>query len=307
MATLREYFDSDFNYAARVHVRFPNVEYANVEGAVLYDFAGHAAFVACFVEGENHSLDFFLKFLEALQFGKSQLALNGKVTLPSARAFPGELEIGNTNPFEMRARFHGDPEWISIRDISASTRIFIYSETPLELNAIAQLKVRARELGQKLQFRSLDHARERSKHETPLAFICHDSRDKLEYAKKIAFELQRLMCPVWYDEFSLKVGSNLRESIERGLKTCRKCVLILSSNFFSNRGWTKKEFDSIFTREILEERQLILPVWCNVTKEQVYDYSPSLLNVKGLSWHELGEAEVCRHLCNSILDLDRGS
>ena len=49
-----------------------------------------------------------------------------------------------------------------------------------------------------------------------------------------------------------------------------------------NRGWTKKEFDSIFTREILEQRNLVLPVWYQVTKDLVYDYSPSLLNVIGL-------------------------
>ena len=55
-----------------------------------------------------------------------------------------------------------------------------------------------------------------------------------------------MMCPVWYDEFALKVGNNLRTSIEAGIKKCKKCILVLSKNFFSNSGWTKKEFDSIF-------------------------------------------------------------
>jgi hypothetical protein len=108
------------------------------------------------------------------------------------------------------------------------------------------------------------------------------------------------MCPVWYDEFSLKVGDNLRNSIEKGLRECRRCVLVLSPNFFSNKGWTKKEFDSVFTREILEEKQLVLPVWCGVAKQEVFDYSPSLLNVKGLNWKELGEDEACRRLFLAI-------
>ncbi len=302
MATLREYFDADFSYAARLHVTFPSITSEDVEGVILFDFAGGTAFVACFVRGSNHPFDFFVRIIEAVQFGKSQVNLDGKIQLPSVRAFPGFLEVRNVNPFEMRARFHGDPEWISINDIPASTRIFIYSETALNIEEVLRLKTRARELNQRLQFRSVEHALERSKYETPLAFICHDSRDKLDVAKKIAIGLQRLLCPVWYDEFSLKVGSNLRESIEKGLKTCRKCILILSPNFFSNKGWTKKEFDSIFTREILEERQLVLPVWYGVTKQQVYEYSPSLLNVKGISWQELGEEEVCRQLYGSILD-----
>ena len=107
------------------------------------------------------------------------------------------------------------------------------------------------------------------------------------------------MCPVWYDEFALKVGDNLRDSLEKGQKESRKCVLVLSPNFLTNGGWTKKEFNSIFTREILEAQQRVLPVWHEVRKEQVYEYSPSLLNVKGISW-EIGSDEVCRRLYVAI-------
>lgn len=100
----------------------------------------------------------------------------------------------------------------------------------------------------------------------------------------------------------MRAGDNLRDSIEKGLKECHKCIIVLSSNFFSNAGWTKKEFDSIFTREILEESNLVLPVWFEVDdKREVYEYSPSLLNVKGLDWGRLGEDEVVRQLAVSIL------
>jgi TIR domain len=109
------------------------------------------------------------------------------------------------------------------------------------------------------------------------------------------FRLGRRCLRLW-------VGANLRDSIENGLKTCKKCILILSPNFFANNGWTKKEFDSIFTREILEEKQLVLPVWHGVTKEMVYAYSPSLLNIKGLDWEKLGEEEVCRQLVVALLE-----
>jgi hypothetical protein len=61
-------------------------------------------------------------------------------------------------------------------------------------------------------------------------------------------------------------------------------------------GWGKKEFESIFTREIVEDARLVLPIWCGVTKQEVYDYCPSLLNVKGIDWTALGEDEVCRQI-----------
>jgi hypothetical protein len=300
MATLREYFDNDFNYAARVFVRLSADP--DIEAAILYDFSSFIAFFACYVRGADHALDFFLGLVEALQPGKSQASLNEKVVLPSTRHFPGVLQVRNVHPFEMLAQFHGDPDWTSSKEITASTRLFVYSETQLGGPELAQLKRRAADMGLRLQFRSMDHAEARSKYETPLAFISHDSRDKLDVARKIATKLQGLMCPVWYDEFSLTVGANLRDSIEGGLKKCKKCVLVLSPNFFSNCGWTKREFDSIFTREILEQRQLVLPVWYGVTKEAVYQYSPSLLNVKGLDWDQLGEDEVCRQLCQAILN-----
>jgi hypothetical protein len=300
MATLREYFDADFNYATRLHVKLASQPDADV--GLFYDFSAYTAFLSCYLPGTQYVLQDFIRLIEALQPGKSQVSLDGRVNLPAARLFPGMLEIRNGNPFEIRARFHGDPEWMSTKDIQTSTRVFVYSESRLTEPEILQLKEQGREFGLRVQFRSTDHAAERSKYENPMAFISHDSREKAEVARKIALNLQKMLVPVWYDEFSLAVGANLRDSIEDGLKKCKKCILVLSPNFFSNGGWTKKEFDSIFTREILEERQLVLPVWYGVTKKQVYEYSPSLLNVKGLDWNQLGEEEVCRQLVRVILD-----
>jgi predicted nucleotide-binding protein len=86
----------------------------------------------------------------------------------------------------------------------------------------------------------------------PRAFISHDSRDKTSIAEPIALQLMKFMCTVWYDEFSLHVGDSLSESIEKGLKECRKCILVLTPNFLSDEGWSKREYDSIFTRRETE-------------------------------------------------------
>lgn len=109
------------------------------------------------------------------------------------------------------------------------------------------------------------------------------------------FALQKMMCPVWFDEFTLKVGDPLRESIEDGLKRCNKCILILTPNFLSNKGWTKAEFNSIFTRELLESRNLVLPVWAGVTSQEVYNYSPTLKDRVATNWGK-GLDDVVREL-----------
>lgn len=102
-----------------------------------------------------------------------------------------------------------------------------------------KLKGLALDGGLKLLFWSTLHAQKRSAREKPLAFVSHDLRDK-DVAGSIAIGLSKLMCPVWYDEFSLKVGDRLRENIEKGLKECKKCIIVMSSNFCSNTGWTKR-------------------------------------------------------------------
>jgi hypothetical protein len=151
MASLREYYDADFNYATKVQIRVC-ADTADLEVELLYDFAARTTFVSCYVPGRQRQLKDFLHLVEALQPGVSQVSLQGNVTLPSAPVFPGELQIANTNPFILRARFHGDPEWISIDDMPASARLFIYSETQLSPSEVLDVKRRGVELGQHVQF-----------------------------------------------------------------------------------------------------------------------------------------------------------
>jgi hypothetical protein len=107
------------------------------------------------------------------------------------------------------------------------------------------------------------------------------------------------MCPVWYDEYSLKVGDSLRQKIESGLKDAKKCIVVLSPNFLANGGWGRAEFDSIFTREILEQSNVVLPVWHNVTAQEVFEYSPRLADRLGLST-SMGIKELANKLCGAI-------
>lgn len=301
MATLYQYYSTDFSNTVRMHVNFP-VKDQKLEAVVLFDFVGYLAYAAFYVPGKDHKLEFFLRLLKALEYGKTQVEPVGLITLPAAKQFPGQIRVENKESLEIFARFHGDPTWISAKKLQASRRVFIYCEAEFSQESVAYLKEEAEKLGHDIQIRSTEYMNTRTKFEQPLAFISHDSRDKDVIARKIAVNLKGMLCPVWYDEFSLKIGDNLRENIEKGLKECKKCILILSPNFLSNSGWTRKEFDSIFTREILEDKKLVLPVWYQVSKQQVYEYCPSLLNVKGANWDQLGEEEICRQLNRAITE-----
>ena len=295
MATLHHYFETDFSNAARVHVNL-SVDGESIETVILYDFAAFIAYFACFVSGEDRDLDFFLKLARSLEPGKTQLHLAGKLYLPSLKFFAGEIRVDNTTNFQVQAKYFGDPTWMSSQQISTSSRLFIYSESDLTVDDIGILKIEGEKCGTNIQFRGNEYL-ERATHERPPeAFICHDSRDKDDVAREIATYLDSVMCPVWYDEFSLRVGDNLREAIEGGLRECKRCILVLSPNFFSNKGWTKKEFETLYTREVLEGKSLALPVWYGVSKKEVYEYCPSLVGTKGLVWTEDTKGAVCREL-----------
>lgn len=300
MATLKEYFDADFGYTTRMLCHL-DVMGKSIEFLLLYDFSGYQSFISCYVRDADLGLDFFLELITAIEYGNSQVSFDGNIKLPPPQLFPGKLHIDNGHDgLEIRAQFFGDSTWTSFKELNTSRRLFIYSESDLSEKEILELKKKGANKGHNVQFRSHAHVEVRNSIEKPLAFISHDSRDKVDVARPIALGLQRLLCSVWYDEFSLKVGDRLRESIEKGLKECRKCVLVLSPNFMENNGWTKVEFNTVFTREILEESKLVLPVWHGVTKEQVFEYSPSLLNIKGVNWSD-GEEAVCRALYNEIV------
>jgi hypothetical protein len=105
-------------------------------------------------------------------------------------------------------------------------------------------------------------------------FISHASEDKDTIVRSLAAELISHGLKVWYDEFTLRIGDSLRQKIDKGLAKSRVGLVVLSPSFVS-KGWTNYELDGIVTRTVSGE-QILLPIWHNITKQEVIDFSPSL-------------------------------
>lgn len=105
-------------------------------------------------------------------------------------------------------------------------------------------------------------------------FISHASEDKEAIVRSLANSLTAHGLRVWYDEFTLRIGDSLRQKIDRGLATSRVGLVVLSPSFIA-KGWTNYELDGIVTRTVSGE-QILLPIWHNITKQEVVDFSPSL-------------------------------
>jgi hypothetical protein len=106
------------------------------------------------------------------------------------------------------------------------------------------------------------------------AFICHASEDKKDFADPFARQLRDSGLTVWYDVFSLKVGDSLRRKIDEGLTKSRYGIVVLSKHFFT-KEWPQNELDGLMSREIAGTK-VILPIWHNITAEEVRQHSPIL-------------------------------
>jgi hypothetical protein len=106
------------------------------------------------------------------------------------------------------------------------------------------------------------------------AFICHASEDKDTIVRPLAIMLRKMGFYIWYDEFALRIGDSLRQSIDKGLVNSNYGIVILSKSFFA-KNWPQYELNGLTAKEI-DGKKVILPVWHEVSKADILKYSPPL-------------------------------
>lgn len=133
-------------------------------------------------------------------------------------------------------------------------------------------------------------------------FISHATEDKDDIVRPLAQALRDQGLSVWFDEFELRIGASLRRSIDSGLAGSRFGVVVLSESFFG-KGWTNYELDGLVTREIASDgRQIILPLWHRVAKDDVIKYSPSLADKVALRTADSTVSEIASEIAGVIRD-----
>jgi hypothetical protein len=112
-------------------------------------------------------------------------------------------------------------------------------------------------------------------------FISHASEDKEAFVKGLADTLRaNPKFDVWYDDYTLRLGDSLLESITKGLHSCDYGIVVVSPAFIPKR-WTSNELNGLFALET-KERKIILPIWHNVTEEQVLTFNAILADRKAI-------------------------
>ncbi len=112
-------------------------------------------------------------------------------------------------------------------------------------------------------------------------FISHASEDNDDLVRPFAIGLLDKQIGVWYDEISLRPGDRLRESIDEGLSQSRYGVIILSPAYLK-KNWTRYELDGLLQR-FVDRKVTIIPIWHNLTREDIFKYSPTLADIVALN------------------------
>jgi len=128
-------------------------------------------------------------------------------------------------------------------------------------------------------------------------FISHASEDKKTVARPLADALRRAGAKAWLDEHELKIGDSLSEKIDEGLAESQFGVVILSPAFLA-KHWPRKELAGLRAREE-DGKKVILPIWHNVDKATVRQFSPILADALAVSTEE-GIDVVAAHILDVI-------
>jgi hypothetical protein len=129
-------------------------------------------------------------------------------------------------------------------------------------------------------------------------FISHASEDKDAVVRPLAKQLRDHGLEVWYDEFELRIGDSLRRKIDGGIARSRFGIVVLSKPFFA-KGWPAYELDGLVTMAV-SGRQVLLPLWHEISKDEVVAASPSLADKVALRTADYTIDEIASEIASVV-------
>ena len=131
-------------------------------------------------------------------------------------------------------------------------------------------------------------------------FVSHAWEDKADFVEAFVQALKDREIKVWYDKSKIKWGDSMRARIDDGLRKSKFGVAILSPNYIAEgKYWTKAELDGLFQMESINGKTL-LPIWHNLTKKQVMDYSPILASKLAMTTATMTAEEMADELLDML-------
>ena len=116
--------------------------------------------------------------------------------------------------------------------------------------------------------------------------------------RPLAHALREAVLTVWYDEFELRIGNSLRQKIDAGTARSRFGIVVLSKPFFA-KGWSSYELDGLVTMSV-SRKQVLLPLWHEISKDDVVAASPSLADKVALRTADYTIDEIATQITDVV-------
>lgn len=132
-------------------------------------------------------------------------------------------------------------------------------------------------------------------------FLCHAWGDRQADAKELYDLLGEQGVSVWFSEVTLRLGTDMRAAIDKGLRTSRIGIVLVTPAMLERL----LEDKSVASSELsaLLRRDLIIPVLHNATFEQLDNVSPLLATRGGLSTAEEPMRDVSVKIAELVAEL----
>lgn len=133
-------------------------------------------------------------------------------------------------------------------------------------------------------------------------FVSHAWEDKESFVDEFVAELEKLDIKVWYDKQRIKWGDSMRARIDDGLKKSKFGIAVISPDYIADgKYWTKAELDGLFQLESVNGKML-LPIWHNITKQQVMNYSPIIASKLAMTTASMTAEEIASEMKSLLSD-----
>lgn len=113
-------------------------------------------------------------------------------------------------------------------------------------------------------------------------FISYVQSDSMEYVEKLVPVLKDAGLTVWWDKEQMRMGASMRTAMDAGLVRSKVSLSIFSPAYLE-KYWTNYEIDGSLNKESLTGEQMLLPIWHNITADEIAAKSPALAG--RLAWN----------------------
>ena len=99
------------------------------------------------------------------------------------------------------------------------------------------------------------------------------------------------------------LGDDILHKIDEGLAHSQFGIVIFSPHFFAaKKKWTPREYSGLVAREDVDNSKRIIPVWHEITKDELYKKSPTIVNRLALRAADLSVPEMAKKIAKRVRD-----